>query len=320
MSAKIKFTLKVTAMEFEKKLLADNTSKSMNNNKSMHAPQENIKQKTDKLEEILADLKVILDSENTELREQAIGVLINKRLSELQNESAEKQERISLAGNRIEGNFINSETEIKRNIIFDCFKLNDPEIYKYLLNRFYKLYKSWNKPKLRDIVGHSIIYALGDYFGNYINTEETENSNKEFYMDHTTFDSEIINLEELKGKNLAVCAEKATVTHNYLKFLGVDSHVVFSNNCQLNDSNDGHAYVIFISKNGKFIFDPTNPILVENADGKINSINPALYKISDEDYNHLLIRDGQQVSVQHINQTLDQTNYIDHSPQVRIYG
>lgn len=106
----------------------------------------------------------------------------------------------------------------------------------------------------------------------------------------------------------------------YLKFLGIDSYVVFSNNCKLGDSTDGHAYVIFSTKNGRFIFDPTNPILVEDNEGKINSVNPALYKISEEDYNHLLNRDNYQITVQHIDQKLDNGKYIPQQPQTRVYG
>lgn len=164
------------------------------------------------------------------------------------------------------------------------------------------------------------MYALSEYFGNHFGTQSTEARNREFYSDHTTADSETINLSELKGEKIAVCAEKATVAHNYLKFLGIDSHVVFSNNCKLGDSRDGHVYIIFSTTNGRFIFDPANPILVEDNEGKINSVNPALYKISEEDYNHLLNRDNHQVIVQHIDQKIDNGKYIPQEPQSRVYG
>jgi len=88
----------------------------------------------------------------------------------------------------------------------------------------------------------------------------------------------------------------------------------------LGEAEEGHAYIIFSTKNGNFIFDPTNPILVEQSDGKINAINPAIYKISEEDYNHLLNRDNYQVTVQHANQKIEDGKYIPQETQNRIYG
>ncbi len=271
-------------------------------------------------EEILADIQDILLIEDVELQEETMNTYIGKRLKELGEEVPEKQKMLSLINSRAEGQFIHPETEIKRSLIVDGLKINDPDIYKYLLESFAKFYKSWNKPQLKSTTGHSVIYALGDYFGNYFGTGHTETRNVEFYMDHSTMDSEAVNLSEIKGKKLAVCAEKATVTHNYLKFLGIDSHVIFSNNCKLGESNNGHAYVVYSNKKGRFIFDPSNPVLVEDVNGKITGVNPAIYKISEEDYNHLLNRNGQQVTVQHIDQKLDNGKYIPQAPQSRIYG
>ena len=276
--------------------------------------------KINKTEEVIQEIQSFLSIENLEMQKEIIQKFIEKRLQQLQKECPEKQKTLSLTGSKAEGQFILPDTEIKRSWIVDGFKINDPEIYNVLLQTFGKFYKHWNNPNLRSITGHAITYSLIDYFGNYISTQNTEAKNREFYSDHTTSDSQTINLKELKGKNLAVCAEKASVAHNYLKFLGVDSHIIFSDNCKLGEAEEGHAYIIFSTKNGNFIFDPTNPILVEQSDGKINAINPAIYKISEEDYNHLLNRDNYQVTVQHINQKIEDGKYIPQETQNRIYG
>ena len=282
--------------------------------------QDKPEEKADKAEEMMAGLQDILHIEDVEAQKEAVDNYIGERLKELAKEVPAKQRMLSLVNSRAEGQFIHPETEIKRNLIVDSLRINDPEIYKYLLASFAKFYKSWNKPEVKKTTGHSIIYALGDYFGNYLGTGNTEARNVEFYMDHTTANSEPINLSELKGKKLAVCAEKATVAHNYLKFLGIDSHVIFSNDCKLDESNNGHAYVVYANKKGRFIFDLSNPVLIEDANGKITGVNPAIYKISEEDYNHLLNRDGQQVTVQHIDQKLDNGKYTSKAPQSRVYG
>lgn len=281
---------------------------------------ENISPDINKFESTLNNLQQILDIENSEVQEKALKTFINSRLNELQTETLAQQAPLSLVGNRIEADFINPETDIKRNWLVDSLNLNDPEIYTYLLNSVSNFYKQWNKPNLRNIVGYSIIYALGDYFGNHIATSDTAKNNVEFYLNHTDINSTTINLEELKGKKIAVCAEKATVAHNYLKFLGADSRVIFSNNCRLDDSNDGHAYIIISSKNGDFIFDPTNSIITTNTENTVTAISPAIYKISNEDYTHLLKRDGEQVKVQHINQKEENGKLTTQTPEARIYG
>ncbi len=274
----------------------------------------------DKSDEILGDLEELQTIEDSGMRQQATQYYINKRLQELASEKSESQATISLASNTAKSDFIQADTEVKRSLLVDGFNINDPAIYDELLKSFANFHHQWNKPNMRSIVGPSIIYALGNYFGNHISTDATESKNREYYMDRSSVDSETINLQELKGQKLAVCAEKASVAHNYLKFLGINSHLIFSTDCKLGDSNDGHAYICFATKNGKFIFDPTNPAITENADGSINSVNPAIYKISDEDYEHLLKRDGQQVTVQHSNQVFDGKEYKPKEPAVRVYG
>ncbi len=307
-------------MESERSIEHEFTREGQNQKNKLTDSLEKPEEKMDKLEEIMVDLQAIMETEEPEAQKQTTRVFIEKRLEELKKEIPEKQSTLSLIGNKAEGQFIHPETEIKRNWMVDGFNVNDPEIYTVLLESFGKFYKYWNKPNPRSIIGHSIIYALSEYFGNHFSVKNTNARNCEFYKDHTTSDSKTIDLSELKEKNLAVCAEKAAVAHNYLKFLGMDSYIIFSDNCKLGDSNDGHAYIIFSTKNGKFIFDPTNPILIEDSEGKINSVNPALYKISEEDFNHLLNRDNNQITVQHIDQKLDNGKYIPKEPQARVYG
>lgn len=277
--------------------------------------------KEEVVEIILARLRIIMDIEDPEEQEKEMRKFIKERLKELEREIPQEQDTLSLLINRAEGQFIHPETEIKRSWMVDGFKVNDPEIYITLLHNCRRFYNLWNKPNLRTVIGHSIIHALGEYFGNYIGTQTTESRNVKFYQDHTTLDSEPVNLSELKGKEIAVCAEKAAVAHNYLKFLGMNSHIIFSSKCILEGSTESaHAYIILATENGHFIFDPTNPILVEDSKGKINSISPAFYKISKGDYNHLLKRDDHKIRVNHINLIKDNSEYVPKDPQTRIYG
>lgn len=118
--------------------------------KNLTDPKENF----DKVEEVMADLQVIMSIEDPEIQKKAMQVFIKKRLKELEKEVPEKQNTLSLIGNRTEGKFIHPETEIKRSWTVDGFKVNDPEIYTVLLENFRKFYKHWNNPNLRSITGH----------------------------------------------------------------------------------------------------------------------------------------------------------------------
>jgi hypothetical protein len=279
-------------------------------------------EKKENIDESLADIQLILNIEDHETQEKAMDILIEKRLHELLKEAPVKQKQLSTISlsNETQSDFIHSETEIKRNMMVDGFKINDTEIYKILLKTISEFYKKWDKPPIKSVIFNSIVIALGKYFGNYYDEGDTNNANQQLYLAHSNQDSEEINLKELKEKRVAVCAEKASVAHNYLKFLGYDSHLVFSNNCKLGESNDNHAYICLSGKNGKFIFDPTNPVIISNLKNEVSSISAALYKISDEEFNHIIRRDKQKVSVMHFDQVYNGKEYKPKEEQIRIYG
>lgn len=264
----------------------------------------------DTLEETLADIQQIIEIEDEEKRQEEMGRFIKIKLTELQKEHPPKAP-IALWNSKAESGFLHEETEIKRNIIVDPFKVNDPEIYTYLLDSFANFYTAWNRPAMRGVIGYAVIYALGNYFGNFYSSQNTERDSREFYMDRSSSDSEPIDLREFKGKQIAVCAEKASVAHNYLKFLAIDSHLIFSERCKLTtDSEEAHAYICFSTPNGQFIFDPTNSIIVKNAEGMVNSVEPALYKITPEQFGMLVQRKGGEVTVIHKNKTWDGQQYL----------
>ena len=242
-----------------------------------------------------------------------------KRVDELQKSVNEAQSNISILNKKNQSDFILPETQIKRNMIADGFQINDQEVYVALLQSIANIHASWWKPDVKWVFLHAIIYALWKYFWNHFSDSHTERRNVEFYMDHTSMDSDAIHLSELQWQSIAVCAEKASVTHNYLKFLGLDSQLIFSSNCKLWESDTAHAYIIFSTQKGNFIFDPTNSILHHNENEQITSFSPAVYKISQEDFEHFTAKDGTQVAIEHKNQKIENGKYIPFETQVRVY-
>lgn len=271
-----------------------------------------------KTEQIFESLNKIVDIQDEQEQELAMQKIIDERLAELQQESPEKQKDFGTKD--VMGKFIHPETEIIKRYGFDTLKLNDPDVYKVLLEAFSAYHKTW-KIDTKQIVMQSVDRALGLYFGNAYTNDHTVSENIRFYIDHG--DPENINLSELKGKRIAVCSEKASLAHNYLKFLGVDSHLISSLNCKLTEgNNDSHAYNLISTKNGEFLYDPSNPVIIRDAQDEILTTDAAVYPISREDYGHLLQKDGKQVEVQHRDRKLVDGKYQDtgKESQTRIYG
>lgn len=74
-----------------------------------------------------------MDIEDVDIQKKAIVTFTQKRLWELEQESTEKIERLSLLTKTAEGKFINPETEIKRSWLVDGFK-------KLMIRKFIKYY------------------------------------------------------------------------------------------------------------------------------------------------------------------------------------
>lgn len=202
--------------------------------------------------------------------------------------------------------------------------VDDPEIYKLLLDSFkeFKDSQNWQGRSLREITPYAILRTIGNYFGNYFSTTNTESLNRAFYWDRGSADSEDVHLNELKGKEFAVCAEKAATAQNLLSFLGYESVLIASTKCRLNtseqDDQGGHMYEVVTSGENYLIFDPTNPTLVEKEDGGTYTIVPAFYPLGQMEYKVLM--SGGQVEVIHNDATWDGQKINKGPDQKRIYG
>jgi len=269
----------------------------------------------EEVDKILNKLEIILWIKDGSRQAEEIKKFVANRLTTLKKKTKLNQGMISTFKRKQE-DFILPDTEIKRSIFVDSLHINDPEIYDIIIKQFKQIYEKWNNNQTRNILMNAIIYALGEYFGNYYGTQYTEQENRKFYINQT----DEIDLAALKEKNIAVCIEKAAVTHNFLKFFGVCSYLILSTKCKIGDWEDAHAYIIFQTTKGKFIFDPTNPVLIEDREGHVKHITPAIYKISDEEYEHIIQNDEIQVVIEHHDQILDKEKYTKMEAQKRIYG
>lgn len=220
--------------------------------------------------------------------------------------------------------FLHPESPVRRNFLVDPFRVDDPEVYRLLIATFDEFRSSpdWQGKTLREIAPYAVLRTIGNYFGNHWGTEETEAANRRFYIDRLTADSDDIHLADLKGKGFAVCAEKAAVAQNLLSFLGYESELVASTSCRLVSQDEvdqsGHIYNVITSGENHLIFDPTNPIVVENNEGKVYTVMPAFYPIDQESYQRLML--GGQVEVTHNDGKWDGEKMVKGADTKRIYG
>lgn len=271
---------------------------------------------------ILFEVGRVISEDDSSKRKKVIEQFVEDRVAQLTQDSSTRE--LSVVAGTPHRGFIHPDSPVRRSYIVDPVRVNDNGLYYQLLDsiRQYRESPGWQAKSLREIAPPAVIKTLGDYFGNATSSQDANVRNKEFYSDRVSAYSEDVDLEELRGKGIAVCTEKAAAAQNLLTFLGYDSQLVMSNKCRLNspdaDDIEGHAYIVINSDKGHFIFDPTNPIAATNKDGTLQAVFPANYPISEEAYQTLM--SGGQVEVTHHDLKWDGETYTKEEGVKRVYG
>ena len=141
-----------------------------------------------------------------------------------------------------------------------------------------------------------IIYDMvTEYFGSFENSRDRlkyyKSEDESFYSDEKN------KVSDLKGKNSAMCVERAMVSQNLLKSLGINSF--YKTSIIINNGRPvGHAFNL-IEYNGKFyIFDATIPMHINNR------ITPIITEIPKEAFDELTLEnelEGFPIKVTHYN-------------------
>lgn len=272
-------------------------------------------------DQVLSQVDDLLKIEDETERKAITSEFIDDRLKLLADSTVPREFSIMA---RPRKGFLHPDGGIRRNFLVDPFHIDDPEIYRQLIGTFeeFKTNPNWQSKTLREIAPYAVLRTIGNYFGNHWGTDNTENNNRTFYMDHSGAESDDFHLNEFKGKGIAVCAEKAATAQNLLSFLGYESELVASSKCRLEspdkDDQGGHMYNVITSGENHLIFDPTNPILVKKDDDSVHTVMPAFYPIDQEGYKRLM--GGGQVEITHNDGTWDGQQSHKGPDQKRIYG
>lgn len=270
---------------------------------------------------IIGRIDQIMAESDAARKGQMIKQLIDERLAKLLENCPTRE--VSLMSRPCD-HFLRPESTIRRSFLVDPFHLDDPDIYPRLFDMIseIKSLPAWAGQNVRAILPSAILGTINEYFGNYCATDDTESKSQRFYLEHSTVDSPDISLKDLKGQKIAVCSEKAGTAQNLLHFVGIDAILMTSSKCQLSTTGGpdatAHVYNLLRTPNGYFIFDPTNPGLIKDSNGKTINYYPAIYKISEDEYAAIMA--GGTTEVEH----KDLVRREDGSQEVklskRIYG
>lgn len=151
---------------------------------------------------------------------------------------------------------------------------NLAEVYEELLKKL----KNIDKDSLGIEQISKIIYKIvNEYFGEKGDVEKRLEELPEQEVGIGT-------LNLLKGKNLAACVERALLSQNLFKIIGIDATLKQSS-ITINEKEEAHAYNIIRVNGQNYIYDASLPSNKENGEKDV-----IVGTISDEEY--MLIIDG----------------------------
>ena len=167
----------------------------------------------------------------------------------------------------------------------------------------------------------AIQWTLSSYFGNSVSGSQTEQDNREFYLDHTDVENQSgpISLHEFKGKGFAVCAEKGAAAQNLLAFVGMESDLIASSDCRIpaGAEEGAHYFIVIHAQSGDILYDPTNPYLILDKEGHVTSYSPAIYPLTKEQAEKFAT--GESVTIEHTDTRVEKDEKRTQKKTQRLY-
>lgn len=149
------------------------------------------------------------------------------------------------------------------------------------MDELYKILKE--DMKKSDGTFHSIMNIVYKIVTNYFGTFENAFKRSSNYKtdDERENDTEIGMVSNLKGQNAGICVERAMVSQNLLKSLGIESYYKASTIIN-NGKMEGHAYNIIKYDDKYYIYDATMPRLMDE------EITPIITEIPKEVFDSII--------------------------------
>lgn len=167
-------------------------------------------------------------------------------------------------------------------IEFELDKDGMSEIIKMLENKWTAKTESERKNLLSVLTD---IYSITEeYLGGHGISETRQNA----YFQAT---DNRLNLSEIKGKNIGLCAERAAIGHQLLSILeraGLTNFKSFLTNSHMTtDTREPHSFIVLKHKKDsskQYIFDIENPLEYKTSESSEPKLGIALYPMTEEEY------------------------------------
>lgn len=151
------------------------------------------------------------------------------------------------------------------------------------------------QPNSFDDYAVCIMQTIQDYFGDYSNIDDRLSNYPD--LDSIADGLHIGKVSDLKGKNSAMCVERAMVSQNLLRLLGITSYYK-SSGILKNDNKEVHSYNLVQYADKYYLFDATIPTLIDH------EISPIIAEIPKDVFDELIqprAKEGVSVTVSHYN-------------------
>lgn len=171
---------------------------------------------------------------------------------------------------------------------------NVTDAYKILLDKIKE-----SNPKNEKEICNIIFATVWDYFGDYSQISQR----MDYYADESEYQQGEGNyVSNLKGKNAAMCVERAMLSQNLLNLMGIKSFYKTSGIIN-NGIKEIHAYNLACVDGEYYIFDSTMPCL------RNNQVDPLICQIPKEVFDKISSKDryiGYAVAVEYYNPLREQ--------------
>ena len=256
------------------------------------------------LEDFIGDRNIFF------FRDKALAI-VNQRVEDL-----EQQTPVVTTPDQtgIYQGFIHPESRVKVSGHTIGFKLDDPEIYSYLVTSLGHFLNRGASPNsvimmphgltLKEALPYIVFDAVRSYFQSDWANALTETRRNDLFDDQIkryvaepgNIEKHLLSIRDLKDKDAGACVEHAAVTQNLLAVLGEETLMVNTLHCQLpKGERVGHSYnILRRGEQRYYLLDTATPaIYTDQFDLKMTAL--LLYPLTKDQYEQLM--DGRDVEI-----------------------
>ncbi len=136
----------------------------------------------------------------------------------------------------------------------------------------------------------TLLYYIHNVIENYFGGRGIHNKRQEAYFNAQ---KGVLNLSDIEGKQVGVCAERSMVGHQLLSLLSAEGDINYNSHIAnsfltVNGEREPHSFIILKHKeeDKQFLFDIENPVQYQNGEEIVSGV--ALYSMTEAEYKDFL--------------------------------